>query len=170
MLQHYRRFAGYNAWANRLICEAVAELSDDDYRRDLGAFFPSLHATLNHILYADGVWMTRFSGKDTGPVALDTIVCDDFETLRAARAKMDADIIAFIDGLDSVEGTLSYQRGNPPETYNDRLGTTLAHFFNHQTHHRGQAHMMLTVLGQPSLALDMIYFLRTPEGRALPQG
>lgn len=62
MLQHYRRFAGYNAWANRLICEAVAELSDDDYRRDLGAFFPSLHATLNHILYADGVWMTRFSG------------------------------------------------------------------------------------------------------------
>lgn len=169
MLQHYRRFAGYNAWANRQIYDAVAKLSDDDYRRDLGAFFPSLHATLNHILYADGLWMTRFSGKDTGPAALDTIVCDDFGTLRAARAQMDADIIAFIDGLDSLEGTFSYQRGNPPETHTDRLGTTLAHFFNHQTHHRGQAHMMLTVLGQPSLALDMIYFLRTPEGRVLPQ-
>ena len=170
MLQHFRRFAAYNAWANALVYAAVAELSDEEYRRDLGAFFPSVHATLNHVLYADGVWMTRFAGKDTGPVLLDTILFDDFTALRAARAAMDENIISFIDGLDSVEGTFSYQRGNPPKTYTDRIGTTLAHFFNHQTHHRGQVHMMLTVLGQPSLALDMIYFLRTPEGSVLPQG
>ncbi|WP_174800747.1 DinB family protein [Martelella limonii] len=167
MLQNFRRFAGYNAWSNRQIYETAATLSDEEYRRPLGAFFPSVHATLNHLVYADGLWMTRFAGKDTGPVKLDTIVCEDFESLRRKREELDAQIISFIDGLDSLEGTFSYQRGNPPETYTDRLGTTLAHFFNHQTHHRGQVHMMLTVLGQPSLSLDMIYFLRTPEGRAL---
>ncbi|WP_180897463.1 DinB family protein [Martelella soudanensis] len=167
MLQHYRRFAAYNAWANDLVYAAAAELPDEDYRRELGAFFPSVHATLNHVLYADGVWMTRFAGQDTGPVLLDTILFEDFQMLKAAREEMDRKIIGFIGGLDSVEGTFSYRRGNPPQPYTDRLGTTLAHFFNHQTHHRGQVHMMLTMLGRPSLTLDMSYFLRTPEGRAL---
>ncbi|WP_319520100.1 DinB family protein [uncultured Martelella sp.] len=167
MLQHYRMFAAYNAWANGLIYDEAAELSDEQRKRDLGAFFRSIHATLNHVLYADRVWMTRFSGKATGPVKLDTILHDDFASLRHDRSMEDEKIIALIDGLDqtSLQGTFSYQRGNPPESYTDRLATTLAHFFNHQTHHRGQVHGMLTMLGQPSLSLDLVYFLRSENGR-----
>ncbi|TNB46876.1 damage-inducible protein DinB [Martelella lutilitoris] len=167
MLQHYRMFAAYNAWANALVYDAAAGLSDDERKRDLGAFFRSVHATLNHVLYADRVWMTRFEGGDTGPVKLDTILHDDFETLREDRAREDRKIIAFIDGMDEarIAGTFSYQRGDPPESHTDRFEKTLAHFFNHQTHHRGQAHAMLTMLGQPSLAIDLSYFLRSEGGR-----
>lgn len=167
MLPHYRMFAAYNAWANAAIYNEAASLSDDERKRDLGAFFRSVHATLNHILYADRVWMTRFAGGNTGPVKLDTILHEDFAALQHDRAAEDSRIIAFIDSLDEsrLEGRFAYQRGNPPTTYEDRLATTLAHFFNHQTHHRGQVHAMLTMLGHPSLELDLIYFLRSESGR-----
>ena len=157
MLQHYRRFAAYNSWANALVYAAAADLPDEDYRRDLGAFFPSVHATLNHVLYADGVWMTRFAGQDTGPVLLDTILFEDFQMLKAAREEMDRNVIGFIDGLDSVEGTFSYYRGNPPKSHTDRLGATLAHVFNHQTHHRGQVHAMLTAGGHAAPVSDLAF-------------
>ncbi|AMM84678.1 DinB family protein [Martelella sp. AD-3] len=167
MLQHYRMFAAYNAWANAFVYEEAAELSDDERKRDLGAFFRSVHATLNHVLYADRIWMTRFAGADTGPVKLDTILHDDFAALRDDREREDLRIIAFVDGMDAVrlEGTFSYTRGTPPKDYTDRYQTTLAHFFNHQTHHRGQVHAMLTMLGRPSPAIDLLYFLRSEDGR-----
>ncbi|AJY48256.1 DinB family protein [Martelella endophytica] len=170
MSSHYRMFAAYNTWANRLVYDAAATLSDEEYRRDLGAFFRSVHETLNHVLFADRLWLARFAGENPAPGALDTILYDDFAGLRAAREQTDADIVAFIGGLgDAVEGTFSYKRGNPPQLYTDRYAITLSHFFNHQTHHRGQIHMMLTVLDRPSLALDLIYFLRTDEGKPFAQ-
>ena len=167
MLQHYRMFAAYNAWANARVYSAAGTVAHDDYMRDLGAFFHSVHGTLNHILYADGVWMTRFHGGQTGPVKLNTILYEDFESLKLARESEDVRIVGFINGLsaEQLNGTFSYTRGNPPETYTDRLANTLAHFFNHQTHHRGQVHMMLTMLGRPSLELDLVYFLRSESGR-----
>ena len=111
--------------------------------------------------------MTRFHGGQTGPVKLNTILYEDFESLKLARESEDVRIVGFINGLsaEQLNGTFSYTRGNPPETYTDRLANTLAHFFNHQTHHRGQVHMMLTMLGRPSLELDLVYFLRSESGR-----
>lgn len=167
MLHNFRMFAAYNAWANSLVYSTASSIAYDDYTRDLGAFFHSISGTLNHLLYADGIWMSRFHGKATGPAKLDTILHEDFTDLRLAREQLDQQIIDFVGSRTEADmaGTFSYMRGNPPQTYTDSLKTTLAHVFNHQTHHRGQVHMMFTMLGRPSLELDLIYFLRSETGR-----
>ncbi|TPW29830.1 damage-inducible protein DinB [Martelella alba] len=167
MLSHFRMFAAYNNWANSLVYSSASHLAYDDYTRDLGAFFHSVHGTLNHLLFTDRIWMKRFAGEYTGSVKLDSIVSDDFEDLRLAREVEDQAIIAYIDSLSEAQlaGRFSYMRGNPPEQYNDSISKALAHLFNHQTHHRGQIHMMLTTLGRPSLEMDLIYFLRSDAGR-----
>ncbi len=90
MLDHYRMFAAYNAWANRVLYEEVGKLDDADYRRNLGAFFGSLHGTLNHLLAADRIWMRRFTGEGEAPASLDTILHEDFAGLRAVRQAEDA--------------------------------------------------------------------------------
>lgn len=166
MLQHYRMFAAYNSWANTRVYSAASSIAYEDFTRDLGAFFRSIQGTLNHILYVDKVWMARFSGQNTGPAKLDTILHEDLKDLRLAREAEDRKIISFVDALtpEQLKGRFSYQRGNPPEFYTDSLEKALAHFFNHQTHHRGQLHMMFTMMGQPSLELDLIYFLRSESG------
>lgn len=167
MLDHYRMFAAYNAWANRTLYEAVGKLDDDAYRRDLGAFFGSLHRTLNHLLCADRIWLKRFTGAGEAPTSLDTILHEDFASLWAARQAEDARIIAYIDGLEeeAIARDFTYTPITNPTLITHPLGPALTHVFNHQTHHRGQCHAMLTMVGGPSLSLDLIFFART-EGSA----
>ncbi|WP_324763179.1 DinB family protein [Sinorhizobium meliloti] len=166
MLDHYRMFADYNRWANRRVYAAVSELSDSEYREDKGAFFGSLHGTLNHILAADRIWMKRFTKEGEAPSRLDAILHEDFTGLAAARAAEDDRIIAWVDSLDEARlaGHFTYSPLTNPVEVTERLARTLAHFFNHQTHHRGQAHATLTALRHPSLTLDLVFFLRT-EGK-----
>lgn len=83
----FQMFAGYNEWANARLYAAVGELPDADYRADHGAFFKSVHGTLNHLLVGDRVWMQRLTGKGDAPTSLDAILCDDLKSLRAARAE-----------------------------------------------------------------------------------
>ncbi|HTO30232.1 MAG TPA: DinB family protein [Pararhizobium sp.] len=168
MLDHYRMFADYNRWANRMIYAAAGNLDDARYRENKGAFFGSLHATLNHVLAADRIWMKRFTGTGDAPKTLDTILHDTFADLSAARAAEDDRIFTWIAGLTEADlaGRFTYTPISNPTPVTQRLAPPLAHFFNHQTHHRGQCHMTLTALGGPSLGLDMSYFLRTLEGRA----
>ncbi|OHV72237.1 DinB family protein [Ensifer sp. LCM 4579] len=163
MLEHYRMFADYNRWANRRLYAAASELSDAEYRTDKGAFFGSLHATLNHILAADRIWMRRFTGQGEAPTRLDQILHEDLAGLDAARRAEDERIISYIDGLDEARlgAHFTYTPITMPDEIRQKLGPTLAHFFNHQTHHRGQAHATLTALGRPSLTLDLVSFLRT---------
>ncbi|OCP01384.1 MULTISPECIES: DinB family protein [unclassified Ensifer] len=163
MLDHFRMFADYNRWANRLIYAAAAQLTDAELRESRGAFFGSLLATLNHILVADRVWMRRFTQEGDAPSALDALLHDDLPGLAAARATEDARIIAWVGSLDDerLGAKLTYTPLTNPMVITQKLGPVLAHFFNHQTHHRGQAHATLTALGHPSLALDLVYFLRT---------
>ncbi|MDH8644600.1 DinB family protein, partial [Klebsiella pneumoniae] len=71
-----------------------------DYRADRGAFFKSVHGTLNHLLATDRIWMKRFTGEGDAPDRLDAILFDTFDALRAARAAEDARIVAYVDGLD----------------------------------------------------------------------
>lgn len=167
MLDHYRMFAAYNAWANRTLYDAVGKLEDAAYRKDLGAFFGSLHRTLNHLLCADRIWLKRFTGTGEAPTSLDTILHDDFAGLWTARQAEDARIIAYIDGLDedAIARDFTYTPVTNPTLITHPLGPALTHVFNHQTHHRGQCHGMLTAAGGPSLSLDLIYFVRT-EGSA----
>ncbi|MDL2404539.1 DinB family protein [Rhizobium calliandrae] len=162
MLRHYRMFADYNRWANALLYDAAAELSDAEYRDECGAFFGSLHGTLNHLLVGDRVWMHRFTGTGEAAKALDVILHDDLRDLRVAREAEDLRIIHWLDTLDSdaLAAEITYTPITRPGTITHPLAPALTHFFNHQTHHRGQCHMILTAIGKPSLCLDLIYFLR----------
>lgn len=169
MKSRYRMFAGYNAWCNERLYAAVAKLSDAEYRADHGAFFKSLHGTLNHLLVGDRIWMKRFTGAGEQPASLDAILYDDFEALRAARRSQDTLISRYIDGLseDDLNRTIRYRTVVNPQTIEQALAPALDHFFNHQTHHRGQAHALLSsIVGNdltPSFDL-IIYQRETGQG------
>jgi uncharacterized damage-inducible protein DinB len=167
MKQHFRMFAAYNAWANARLYDATASLSEEEFRRPTGAFFNSMMGTLNHILVADRIWLKRFTGEGAAPARLDDILHQDFSTLREAREQEDAFIREWIGSMDDRDfaGRFTYMTVSDMRTVSQRLAPALAHFFNHQTHHRGQAHMILTSLGKPSIEIDLIYFQRTEDGR-----
>lgn len=160
-------FAAYNSWANTQLYDAALGLSEDEFNRDTGAFFGSMMATLNHILVADRIWMKRFTGEGQAPATLDTIIFSDVDKLRAAREAEDRRIADYVEGLTekALVGRFTYMTVTDMRTVSQRLAPALAHIFNHQTHHRGQAHTILTSLGKPSLTLDLIYFQRTENGR-----
>ncbi|RUM15682.1 damage-inducible protein DinB [Rhizobium phaseoli] len=167
MLRQYRMFAAYNRWANAQVYAAAAALSDAEFRSDRGAFFGSLHRTLNHLMVADRIWMKRFTGIGEAPTTLDAVLFEEFDALAAARRTEDERIIAWTGTLDeaTLAGNFTYMPVTQQIAMTQPLWTALSHLFNHQTHHRGQCHMTLTALGKPSLGLDLIYFLRS-EGRA----
>ncbi len=159
---HFQQFAAYNRWANRRVYDDAAPLPDEARKRDLGLFFHSLHGTLNHLLVADRVWLRRLTGEGPQPERLDQILFEDFAALREAREQEDARIIRFVDGLSEadLDGQFEY-RTIAGKAHAQRRADTLAHFFNHQTHHRGQAHAALTILGVPEPApLDLLAMQR----------
>ncbi|HMF68841.1 MAG TPA: DinB family protein [Phyllobacterium sp.] len=167
MKQHLRMLAAYNRWANERLYAAAGELEDEEYRRDMRAFFSSLHGTLNHLLVTDRIWLYRFTGQGDAPKTLDAILFEKLEALKAAREKEDARIIDWVNGLESTDiaGRFTYTTVSDMRTISQRLTPALAHLFNHQTHHRGQAHAILTALGKPAPSFDLIQFQRTEEGR-----
>jgi uncharacterized damage-inducible protein DinB len=164
MKARYLMFAGYNAWCNRRLYDAAAALSDADYRADRGAFFKSVHGTLNHLLVGDRIWMRRFTGKGDVPASLDAILYADFAPLRAARQAEDGRIGAYVAGLTEADltGLLRYRTVVRPQDIEQPLSPALDHFFNHQAHHRGQAHALIsTVLGnQRTPSFDLIIYQR----------
>ncbi|MBZ9997170.1 DinB family protein [Mesorhizobium sp. BH1-1-4] len=168
MKQHFMMFAAYNQWANGRIYDAADDLNDEEFNRDVGAFFGSLMGTLNHLLAADRIWMKRFTGEGAAPTTLDAILHRALPVLRTAREAEDRRIIDWLGGLNdkALSGRFTYMTVSDMRTVSQRLAPALAHVFNHQTHHRGQAHMILTVLGRPSVPLDLAHFQRTEEGRA----
>ena len=155
-------FAAYNAWANSRLYDAVSALDKADYFADRGAFFGSMHGTLNHILVGDRIWMKRFTGEGDAPNVLDAILYDEFEGLRSARDTEDDRIVRYIGGLseNDISGHFQYRTITNPADITQQLGPALAHFFNHQTHHRGQAHCLLTGLTGDAPSLDLIVFQR----------
>lgn len=161
-MQNYQMLADYNAWANRLLYSAVADLSTEELHRDTGAFFGSIFATLSHILTADRIWLNRFTGEGPMPRSLDERPYDDLEDLRAARLQEDTRIIRYAQSLtaEKIERPFTYSPVGSSEVLTLKLWPALTHVFNHQTHHRGQVHAGLTGLGKPSLSLDLIYFVR----------
>jgi uncharacterized damage-inducible protein DinB len=159
---HYRMFGRYNAWANSRLYDATARLSTEQYRADRGAFFKSVHGTLNHLLVTDRIWMQRFTGEGDAPNRLNAILFESFDDLRAARAVEDRRIVDFVDGLDDgrIAGTIKYRRVSSPEEFEQQLAPALAHWFNHQTHHRGHVHALLTGLVGEAPVLYLLIFQR----------
>lgn len=159
--------AAYNRWANRILYDGAAILTEEEFCHDTGAFFASMSGTLNHILVADLIWLHRFTGQGELPGALNVILYDEFDELRDAREATDERIIEWVEALDEIDlaGRFTYVTVTDMKTVSQRLAPALAHFFNHQTHHRGQAHMILSVLGETPPSLDLIHFQRSAEGR-----
>ena len=162
MKTHFEMFSRYNAWANERLYAAAANLTDADYRADRGAFFKSMHGTLNHLLVADRIWMHRFTGTGPSGDKLNAILYDDLPSLRAARRSEDMRIVGYVEGLSTsdLEGHIRYQTITNPQTIEQRLAPALDHFFNHQTHHRGQAHALLTAITGDAPSFDLIIFQR----------
>lgn len=144
----WSQYARYNTLANQRLYAACAGLDDAARKRDVGAFFGSLHGTLNHLLIGDRIWMARFEGGIAPSTSLDAILHDSFDDLRTARTEMDTSIEAFFAALPSgfFERPLRYVN-NEGRVFEDPPSLILPHFFNHQTHHRGQAHAILSQFG-----------------------
>jgi uncharacterized damage-inducible protein DinB len=143
-----QRMAGYNAWQNANVYRCTDRLSDQDRKRDRGAFFGSIHATLNHLLWADRMWMHRFTGteKPAGGIPASVGVYADWRQLRREREAFDNVIIGWAENLDTqwLEGELTWYSGNTGREVTRPKWVLVTHMFNHQTHHRGQVHCMLT--------------------------
>ena len=158
----FTMMAAYNQWANRRLFGAASTIPDRDYRADRGAFFGSLHGTLNHLLVGDLIWMRRFPGEGEAPAGLDVIVHHDLADLRQARETLDRRIILYMGGLtDTALGaTIRYRSTRSPAELEQELAPLLLHFFNHQTHHRGQAHTLVTEIAGEAPSLDLLIYQR----------
>lgn len=159
---HFLTLARYHAWATQRLLAAVAPLGDEAYRRDVGLFFKSVHGTLNHLLVGENrLWFRRFAHGESPRLALDM----EAEPDRARLAQ------AVLEGARAWEGVIAAW---PAERFDGRIrytrmtgavvdlpfAPTLAHVFNHATHHRGQITAALTMLGEPGPELDLVFFLQ----------
>ena len=149
---HVQLMARYNRWQNENLYGAADGLSAQDRTADQGAFFGSIEATLNHVLWADRIWMSRFDGwpkPDKPNITESTREAGDWSRLKADRAAFDRDLIAWADGLcaDDLAGDLTWFSGATGREWSQPLWLLITHLFNHQTHHRGQVHAMLTAKG-----------------------
>ena len=166
---YFQTLARYNRWANALLYDAVAALPEAEHDRPRpAAYFGSLLGTLNHILVGDWVWLHRFEGEGPLPKALDKRPFDKLASLREAREAEDRRIIAFAESLteNKLAGELRYRTMLTPAEVVTPYALTLGHVFNHQTHHRGQAHALLKEAGAEPPSLDIIYFLREEQSGA----
>ncbi len=146
-----QRMARYNRWQNNNLYDVADRLSDKERRLDRGAFFKSIHATLSHLLWADGQWMARFEKQERPPGSIvDSVsLFPDWDDLKTKRAAMDQRIISFADTLPEtwLDGEVSWFSGAIQRDMTKPAWIVLTHMFNHQTHHRGQVHAMLTHAG-----------------------
>jgi uncharacterized damage-inducible protein DinB len=159
--RYFATLAAYNAWANRRLFEACERLSATEYMQERVCFFGSIHATLNHILVADRVWMARIGGQIPPYLKFDRILYGDLTGLKVARIAEDDHIRIMVDGF--TEQRLN-QRVEYRNSRGDRLEAplqlVLGNFFNHQTHHRAQVHGLLSQTDVPPPPLDLIIFIR----------
>jgi uncharacterized damage-inducible protein DinB len=153
----YSLMADYNAWVNARLYEVAAGLPDEARKRDLGAFFKSLHGTLNHVLLIDLMILARFTGQPLPAAGLDEERHDDFEALRTEREATDRRILDWIAGLDraGLAETLTFTSVVDGETRTLPRWVMVTQMFNHQTHHRGQATTLLKQLGADPGIVDI---------------
>ncbi len=162
---YVRTMTAYNAEMNRRLYGAAAGLSDDERRASRGAFWGSIHGTLCHILWGDRQWMSRFDDwpKPATPIKQSAGMIEDFSQLAVAREQADADIGRWADKVDDawLGEDLVWFSGAANREMRAPKRLLVTHFFNHQTHHRGQAHAMLTAAGRETGDTDL--FLLVPQ-------
>lgn len=161
LIEHFQMLARYNSLANHKLYQVCSQLSDAERKQNRPAFFKSIHGTLNHILVGDRIWLTRFAGKQKPSTMLDAILYENFDELWTARRVEDDRIEAFVANLTAefLHGTIEYVN-NAGKTCTDPVNLLVAHLFNHQTHHRGQIHDMVTQTTIAPPSLDMHRLIR----------
>ena len=172
MLEHIRRMAAYNAWMNTSVYGVAAKLPEAQLYAERGAFFGSIFGTLHHIAVGDRIWLSRFADHPDchealdpiralpRPATLTTVVAADFAALLAHRRQLDAIISELADELSEADlaVVLTYA-STKGVVSNKRFDGLLMHFFNHQTHHRGQASTLLTQAGVDIGATDLLLLI-----------
>jgi uncharacterized damage-inducible protein DinB len=161
-IENFRQLADYNRWANLRLYGAALDMPESQYRRSTGVFFGSLHGTLNHLLLTDRIWLKRLTASGEHPDRLDAILHDNRQDLLRARIAEDARLIDVVRGYAEADlaTQIAYQTtsGKP---YRQPLQDILLHLFNHQTHHRGQAHACCSILTETEPpTLDLLAFQR----------
>jgi uncharacterized damage-inducible protein DinB len=159
---YFSTLARYNLWATQRLLEAVDKLDDASYRKESGLFFNSIHGTLNHMLVGEHLlWYPRFAKGVSPKVTLDMEAEPVRERLGQALKGGAANWRPLIESwpAERFEGKLSYTttRG---QALTLPFAPTLAHVFNHGTHHRGQITAAMTALGQPCPVLDLVFMLQ----------
>lgn len=166
---HFQLLATYNQWMNSKVYEATSQLGDTALAQDRGAFFGSILGTLNHIVVADTIWLKRFASHPASadalrpiadlptPASLDQALFEAFGGLHEHRKWLDEQIIHWVSALteEDLQFVLSYRnmKGVPA---NRQLSALMLHFFNHQTHHRGQTTTLLSQAGVDVGVTDLL--------------
>lgn len=174
MHSHYALLADYNQWMNRKLYDAAAKLPHEALIADRGAFFKSILGTLNHLVVADTIWLKRFRAHPSHPEALaslddiptpsalDAMPYPDLAQLREQRERLDQIILAWTDSLDeAMLGSALDYTSMQGVAARRVVPAVLAHFFNHQTHHRGQVTTLLSQAGADVGVTDLL--VRTPN-------
>lgn len=159
-----RTLARYNAWMNRKIYGLCAGMSDEERKRDRGAFFGSIHGTLNHLVYADLANLSRFTGDPPEVPPLGVDLYDDFEALRADREALDARLAAWADSVreDWLAAPFTFTSKVDGKERTLPAWMLVTHLFQHQAHHRGQLTTLLSQRGLDPGPTDLPFMPGTP--------
>jgi len=160
-IANFQLLANFHSWANTRIISSCKELDDIEYKKDRKAFFSSIHGTLNHLLVVDKAYIARIEGKDHGLKSLDQILYENLYLLEEARIKEDKRLIGLVNNLskESIHREITYQGFDTvKQTYTINL--ILITLFNHQTHHRGQIHNMLSQADIKPPQIDVPDFIK----------
>ncbi|MDK1312137.1 DinB family protein [Pseudoalteromonas ardens] len=171
-LTQFRLLADYNQWMNQKVYQAAACLSEEALKLERGAFFGSIFGTLNHLVVADIIWLKRFASNRAGystlqpvleqpdPTSLAQCLFQDLSRLTTHRRWLDKQILSFMDKLQEsdLDTTLTY-RNTKDVSFSKPLSSLLMHFFNHQTHHRGQVTTLFSQLGEDIGDTDLLLLI-----------
>jgi len=149
--------ARYGHWMNERLYAASRQLSDDERKLDRGAFFGSLHRTLNHLLWGDRIWLGRFTGTPFRVAAFGADMFDDFDTLARERDSADTAILAWAGQLTPMwlAATLEYRAASDGKLRELPGWIAAVHLFQHAVHHRGQASTLLKQAGKDPGVTDL---------------
>lgn len=177
LVDHLKLMATYNQWMNEKIYAAAAQLSEGELKQDRQAFFPSIFATLSHLAVADTIWLRRFAAHPrhfpaleavrrlVEPTGLDQLLFDHLPELYNYRIELDRIILSWVNGLSmqDVDQVLSYANTKGVVSRKS-FYFLMVHFFNHQTHHRGQASTLLKQAGVDVGVTDLLAIIPNING------